>query len=174
MITFLRRLACLLIFLLPSTGRGSKRILVGRHHHLLDLKRDIEVNQFEALGVPFLDVVLATDDWEGLRHQQRVRGIQLDNVFDGRLDESVAVRLQDLLNLFDILLGCVTSDRSFDSRLLLTARWLHRSLEFVCHCVKFLTCGDEYCREVMALVCYLCYLQASPLHVMSLRNIGTA
>ena len=99
MIPFLAGLPSSVLFLRSTACRRRERILFARHHDLLHFESDVQRDGLEALFVPVPNVVDARDDGEPLGHEQSIRAVELRDCWRVGFDESIAVGLQEVIDL---------------------------------------------------------------------------
>ena len=98
MVPLLTGLAAGILFLRSSTRRRCKCVLLTCHHDLLHLEGHVQRDGFETLLVPVFDVN-ARDYRESLSHEQSVGGVQFGDCGRVRFDKSIAVGLQEVVDL---------------------------------------------------------------------------
>ena len=88
-----------ILFLCPTARCRRERILLARYHDLLHIESHVERDGFETLLVPIFDVADARNDREPLGHEQSIGGVQFGDCGRVRFDESIAVGLQEVVDL---------------------------------------------------------------------------
>jgi len=109
LVSLLAGLACGILLLSSCGRRSSKSVLVRNNNDLLDSKSDGQGDGFEALVVPGLDCVVSDLGLEGRRHDDAVRSVELDDVWDGRGDQGIAVGVEQSFDRFFVGRHCSVS-----------------------------------------------------------------
>lgn len=98
LVTLLTSLASSILLLSSRRRRPSESVLVRNDSDLFDLEGHSQGDGFEALGVPELHRIVSNLGLESRRHDDAIRRVDLDDLWDRRRDESVPVGVEEGLD----------------------------------------------------------------------------